>query len=739
MVGGRWLALGLAVSLGAERVGAQQQQGATGRVVAARQIVGTIRVDGRLDDIEWARTDSIVDFRQREPNEGEAATERTVVRIVREGDALVIAVRAGDREPSLLRATRLRRDADLDGDDNITLLIDSFHDRRSGFLFSTNPNGAMSDGQVSGPEDEDSNWNGIWMVATARDSAGWSAEFRIPLRTLRFGGGEGATFGFNVRRFISRKNEEVLWQSWGRAQGLLQLQNAGDLAGLGALTRARDIEVKPYVLARAVAPERDLLGASIAPASSSAKSGVDAKLALSPTLTADLTVNTDFAQVEADRQVINLSRFPLFFPEKREFFLESGSVFALGSQGEAQLFYSRRIGVLEGRAVPILGGARLYGKSGAWTLGLLDARTGGVEQANDAVVRVKRDLLDRGYVGAMMTHRSGPGVTGNESGAGFDANFPLVVRDKNLVPSFWLAGTRVPSIGNTHVAWKASLDYPNDLFDNYISVSRIDSLFTPTLGFVERPGTMEMSGQIRYRPRPPIPGVRRLEIKAPIPGWNIVANQSGSFTDSRTWETAEFEWRPLGGSLQSGDDFEVNVIRHFDAPTEEFDVFDDVTIAAGRYWFTRYQAQYSTSDNRPVSGEVDVEWGQYYDGHGTEVSLGGSWRGGGHFILGVDVNRPTGRVSTGSFTAMETAGRFEYAFNPRTSFLGFVQYNNEDRRADFNLRFHWIPKIGDDVYIVWNSGYSTDPDARYRFPSSRAISRPLNGALVVKAVHRFAP
>jgi hypothetical protein len=715
-----------------------QETGEPSRVLTVRRATGQLRIDGRLDEADWARADSVTDFRQREPEVGAAATERTVAKVLRDDDGLIIGIRAADREPALIRATQLRRDADLESDDYLTLLIDSFHDRRNGFLFATNPNGAMWDAQLVGTEGEDDNWNGIWTVATTRDEGGWAAEFRIPFRTLRFESGGGAAFGFNVRRFIRRKNEEVLWQAWGRQQGLRRLQYAGDLVGLGVLTRARDIELKPFVLARAYAPERDVDGMTTSPASSGAKVGLDAKLAVSPTLTADLTANTDFAQVEADRQVINLSRFPLFFPEKRDFFLESGGIFAFGSSSQSQLFYSRRIGVLDGREVPILGGARLYGRSGAWTLGLLDARTGGVDGANDAVLRVKRDVFERSYLGGMLTHRSGPGVDGTETGFGLDADFPFVVGDQNIQPAFWVAGTRDPGVSSTPIAWRASLDYPNDLFDNFVSLSRIDSAFNPALGFVRRAGLVQSTGTLRYRPRPRIPGIRQLELM-PIPAWNIVADYNGRITDSRTWQTAELEWRPFAGELRSGGDFEFNIQREFDAPPEDFEVFGDVTIPAGRYWFTRWQAQYSTSSARTLSGEIDASWGDYYDGRSTELQLAGTWRGGGHVILGAEVTRTSAALPTGSFIAVETAGRLEYAFNPRTSFLGFVQYNNEDRRADFNLRFHWIPTIGDDVYLVWNSGYTTDPDARFRFPSSRALTRPLNGALVIKAVHRFVP
>jgi hypothetical protein len=467
---------------------------------------------------------------------------------------------------------------------------------------------------------------------------------------------------------------------------------------------------------------------------------VDAKLALTPTLTADLTANTDFAQVEADRQVINLTRFPLFFPEKRDFFLESSGIFAFGAASRAQLFYSRRIGLdTLGEPVPILGGARVTGRAGAWTLGLLDARTGGRDQANDVVMRVKRDLLERSYVGAMFLDRTGPGVVGSQRAAGFDVDLPLVVHAYNIEPSFWIAGTQHSGVPGTPLAWRYGTDFPNDLFDNFVSLYRIDSAYAPPLGFVRRTGIWETTGHIDYMPRPGVLGVRQLDLQIPIPSWDIIANETSSprtLADSRSWQSAFFEWRFLGGSFQSGDQFEVNLQRYMDAPTETFEIFREVSVPAGRYWWTRPELQYQTSTGRPLSVGVVVNWGNFYDGRSTVIEMTSTWLGGGHVILGADATRTEASLPAGHFVATETAARLEYAFTTRSDFLAFVQFNNESRRVDFNLRFHWIPQIGDDVYVVWNSGYTTDVTAPHRFPSGRSLARPLNGALVVKAVHR---
>ena len=708
--------------------------------IRATAIPAAVTLDGRLDEPVWATADSIDDFRQREPLEGAPATERTVVKVARDAEALYIAVRCYDANMRAVRASQLRRDADLSSDDNLRLLIDSFNDRRSAFVFATNPRGARWDAQFSGVDDLNENWNGVWDVAVSRDSAGWTAEFRIPLLALRFRGGAHMQFGFNVRRFIRRKNEEDLWRSSGRAQGIYHLDNEGAISDLGDLRRPRDLELYPYALGRAVETQHDSVGGPTKDGYFSGKVGVDAKLGITPTLTADVTVNTDFAQVEADQQVINLTRFPFFFPEKREFFLESSSQFDLGTPGRVQLFYSRRVGLdTSGAPVPIVAGGRIYGRLGPWKLAMLDAQTGGADDANNAVVRVQHDLFDRSYIGAIGTMRAGPNGQGVERAGGLDIDLPLVVHGKNVEPKVWIAGSQRPGLSGTPLAWRISTDYPNDLFDSFVSLYRIDAGFAPPLGFVRRTGIWETTGHVDFMPRPGVLGIRQLDLTFPIPSWDVIANENGSLGRSSDWQNAWFEWRVLGGDLHSGDHFEVNLQRVMDAPTDTFEIFPGVVSPPGRYWWSRYELQYFMNAGRPLSLGAFANWGQFYGGHSTDLELSAAWRGGGHVIASIDLTRTTAQLPGGSFTAVLLANRLEYDFDPRTSLLAFVQYDNENRRVDFNVRFHWIPVIGDDVFVVWNSGYTTEPLSRFRFPDTRALSRPLNGALVVKVVHRLTP
>jgi hypothetical protein len=709
-----------------------------GPALAAQQSAGPIVA--RALDSGWAAADSVTDFRQRDPDEGAAATERTVVKVLHDHDALSIQVHAWDRDAAHVRATQLRRDADLSADDNITILIDSFHDRRGGFVFQTNPNGARWDAQITETDNVNQDWNGIWDVTVTRDSAGWTAVFRIPFRTLRFA--SGARFGFNVRRFIRRRNEEDLWRGWHRTEGLYQLLAEGELSGLDDVRQARDVEIKPYVLADAFQALHDSVGNRIGGAGVAGKVGVDAKVAVTPTMTADLTVNTDFAQVEVDSQVINLTRFPTFFPEKRDFFLESSGLFDFGSsEDKTLLFYSRRIGLTDsGVVVPILAGARLTGKAGPWAIGVLDTRTGGVDDANDAVIRIKHDLFDRSYVGAIFTDRSGSSVHGNDVAGGLDADFPLLIGQQNIEPKLWIAATQTPDTAGTRAAWQARVDFPNDLFDNNIAISRYDSGFAPSLGFIRRTDVWETDGHIDFMPRPHALGIRQFDFQ--IPSWDIYANHNGSLANARDWQNAQIQWQPVAGTLDNGDQFAVLIQRFMDAPPpppDTFNVFRNIVIPAGRYWWTQTAVQYQTSLGRSISLYAFASTGGFYNGHSTETDGSITWRSGGHLIVGAGLSRTEAGLPVGHFVAVQSSGRIEYAFTTRADFLGFAQYDDALERTDFDLRFHWSPVIGDDLYVVWNSGYTNDPLSRYRFPDWGVVQRPLTATFTVKYVHRIVP
>jgi hypothetical protein len=727
------------ILLAARSTAGAQQPTAESRIrahVVATMAAGTIRLDGRLDDPAWVRADSITVLRQREPREGEPGSERTVVFLLRDAKALYVGIRLYDHDPNAIVATQFRRDAERDVDDNAGIVIDSYDDQRTAFAFATNPNGMMWDAQFSGTDNENVDWNGIWDVATTRDSLGWTAEFRVPFRTLRFHDGRDVVFGFNVRRFIRRRNEADLWESWLRTQGIQNLQFEGDLVIEGELRRGIDAEIRPNGSITYALPQHDSAGTQTAASDLKFRAGVDAKFAVTPTMTADLTVNADFAEVESDEQVINLTRFPIIFPEKREFFLESSNLFTFGADLRNQLFYSRRIGLTDdGSAVPILAGARVYGDAGDWSLGALATRTGSPDDAVDAVIRVRRNVFARSYIGAIGTLRTGPGVLEPESAAGFDIDLPLRVHGENLEPKFWIAGTSVPGVPGTPLAWRAYIDYPNDIWDNFISLYRVQRGYDPVLGYVLRDGIHETNGHFNWMPRPASGSIRNFDFQ--LLSWDIIAGDSGSLTRTGDWGFAEFDVRPFGLQFQSGDQITFDLIRDLDAPADTFHVFPGGAIAPGSYWWTRGRVAAVFAPGRAVSGSVSVGAGGFYDGSATTVTASAVWRSGGRFQLGADAAVSDVRLPGGDFTAVQTAVRLEYDIGTRLSILGFIQHTNEAQRADFQLRVHWIPVIGDDVYVVWNSGYTTYRLAPWRFPAWDALSHQLNGALAIKVIHRI--
>ena len=386
----------------------------------------------------------------------------------------------------------------------------------------------------------------------------------------------------------------MLWRSWLRQQGLLFQETEGVLLLPGSLPRRPVLEGRPYVAGSVESRSRDLdsAGAYVvtAPGGASAKIGFDGKLAVAPTLTLDVTANTDFAQVEADRQVVNVSRFPVFFPEQRQFFLEAASLFDLGQTGRTQLFHSRRIGLDRGGGViPIVAGARLTGRLGHERLGLLAVRTGAsdavAEDALDLVGRVQHDVFSRGYVGAMGTWQGGPGPSGDRVAGGLDFAIPLLLHGQNLVPQGFVAVTRNAAGQPLASAWRLFLDYPNDWADDFLAISRIEAGFDPALGFVRQSGVQRATGAVSFRPRPHRWGVRRLEFK-PLE-FDVNWNLDGSLNN------ANYEVRPLGADFVNGAAFEFNLQHHDDVPSDSFEIFTGVEVPAGRYGWNRAELQFA--------------------------------------------------------------------------------------------------------------------------------------------------
>jgi hypothetical protein len=687
-----------------------------------------MRLDGALDEPAWATVDSVSDFTQRDPIEGRPASERTVVRLIGTGEGLWVGLWAYEAEPVEIRRAQLRRDAHFDSDDSFAVMIDAQRDRRSGFVFAVNPNGAMQDAEVLNFENENRDWDGVWDARARVTPWGWQAELFIPWQTLRYPAG-GATWGINFRRFVRHLNEEVLWRAWRRPEGLRFLEREGTLEGLRALPPRALAEFRPYVVGTARLTERDnaALGAAdsvTGRAGLSATAGFDIKLAPSPTLTLDLTANTDFAQAEADRQVVNLSRFPLFFPEQRTFFTEGAGIFDFGRARQTQLFYSRRIGLdTSGAAIPLHAGARLIGRIGSEQVGLLAVRTGGAQPATDVVARVKHDVLGRGYVGAMATMQQANGRPLSPAG-GADFNLPYIVNGQNLVLIGTFAAQRDSAGGNTASYTRFVVDYPNDNADIVARYDRVGAGFAPPLGFVSQSGINRYAGSLAFTPRPGRWNIRKLSYG--VESWNVVTNLDN------TLNNANIELRPLGIKFESGDEVEVNLQRNRDVPGEAFELFPGTVVGAGSYQWNRAEVQVQTSQARTVSAEVKASAGGFYDGHGTELQVALRAQYEPHLLTSVEYQVADFHRNVGAFTATTVRLRVDYAASPRLTTTFFGQYDNDSKRVAFNARARWTRAPGSDTYVVWNSAWPSGLTE-----GGIPWERPASGALIVKVVEYF--
>jgi hypothetical protein len=680
---------------------------------------GAIRVDGLLSEPAWRDATPISDFRQREPSEGSPATELTEVRVISDGDMLYVGVVAHDHQPERIVSRILARDkvmeAEFDGkpkfggDDAVAILFDPFHDHRNAFIFATNPNGAEFDALLTDEGKEfNVDWRGIWSVAAKRTPEGWSAEFAIPFRTLRYQS-DGGVWGFNVFRIIRRKNEEVLWRSWVRgSEGFARVSHAGHIVGLTDLPRpGANIDVKPYVLAGAN-QEHETSGTT---STGVGHVGADLKSEVRPGLVLDLSYNTDFAQVEVDDQQVNLTRFDLFFPEKREFFLENSGIFAFGSKGTFEAppflaFFSRRIGIHpDSGEVPLLGGGRLTGRLGGQTLGILSAMTAskyGDPRTAFNVARVKRDVRGAGYIGAMLVDRRNSDAANTVGGLDWSL-WPL---QKVNVQGF-VARTSTQGPGGDDLVWRVGADYQTSNMSASLSELQVGPDVKARAGFVTRTDVRRTQGNLRYVFRPKMFNLRRISMNMFD---DLVTNTRGERQD---WTVS------LGASpmWNTADNFAFFYTFGRSRVDEEFKLADTVRVPVGDYASDIVTLFGTSGPGRPIVFNVNADFRQQFGGTVRSLTAGASATPGMHLGFKLSYTRSdaslpvqvlSGTVYGGDFVAHLLSLRTTYAFTTRLSLNSLAQYNSLDRRVSTNVRLNYIFRPGSDIFLVLNEERGSD-------------------------------
>lgn len=684
------------------------------RVVRAERLTAneTIAIDGVPDEAAWRRVTPAADFVQREPATGDPASERTEVRILYDANRLILGVRLYDRDPDAILNNQMQRDESFESDDSFAWIIDSFLDGRTGYFFEINPAGAMGDGLLtsagSGGGDGgeiNRSWDGIWLARVRRTSVGWTAEIELPIRTLNFDP-RLKEWGINFRRIVRRKNEESLWSGFALNQGLIRLVNAGRIEGLQDLSQGLGLDIKPYVVGHVSSAP----GFARPAAQGDGGVGFDTFYNVTPALRLNVSVNTDFAETEVDERRVNLTRFPLFFEEKRDFFLEGSSYFDFGRvPGETIVpFFSRQIGRdARGQAQRIDAGAKLTGRTGAFDVGLLQVRTAAdddQEQIGEdfSVVRVRRRMFTQSYVGALYTRRA-TRVSGDEdlhtAGVDLALNTATFRGNKNLeFSAFYVWNTNQEDDPGGSSGYGALFSYPNDPWTARFSTLQLEPGYDPAVGFVRRRGYRQYSPEIEWSPR--------LENHRWIRGLEFSIEGDVQTDMGNQLLTRELELTALQVNTHDGGRYQFIVSPQYERLDEDFEISDGVVLPIGSvYRFTRYQLEAETSGHRVVSVAPEFTWGEFYSGTRTELALRVDVRPRRGIVASFEAERNHLDLAEGSFTADVYRLSADTQFSPWISLANNLQYDTVSRLLGWQVRFRWIRRPGNDFYLVYTHNW----------------------------------
>ena len=725
------------------------REGGQATMRAIRLLAG-IRVDGQLDEPVYDAVPPVSDFIQQLPDEGAAATERTEAWVMFDDENFYVAGRCWDSAPpSEWTATEMRRDAfNMLNNDLFGFLIDTFYDRRNALLFYANPAGGFVDQAITNEGNPNRDWNPVWDVKTGRFDGGWTIEMVVPFKSLRYRPDRDQVWGIQIRRTVIRKNEwayltliPISAAGFGGRGGVFRVSAAGTLVGLETPPVSNHLEIKPYAIGGMTTdvnapPDQGTRHGGL---------GVDLKYGVTRNLTADFTVNTDFAQVEVDEQQVNLTRFNLFFPEKREFFLEGRGIFdfargsfrtarslrqgsVLGTGDAPTLFYSRRIGLEDRQVVPILGGGRLTGKVGAFDVGALNIQTddemvSGTPGTNFTVLRVKRDLLRRSSIGALLTSRSvSLDGAGSNQAYGADANFSFFDSVNFLG---YYARTRTTGVTGRDASYQARFDYGADRYGFELDHLLVEDNFRPDMGFLRRDNFRRTSVSGRFSPRPQsIESIRQFVLEASLDRF---------LTADAGWLETRQQQVALQTELENSDQFGVRLSDSHELLQKPFRPSGGgVTIPVGDYDFTDVRLTYALGPQRLLNGRVEVATGGYFDGKLTSIDLS---RGRVDLSprLSVEPSLSFNWIDLpgGSFRTDLVRGRLNYTFSPRMFVSSLFQYNSTSRTLGTNLRLRWEYSPGSELFVVFTEEQDVDPLRPDRYAELR------NRGFVVKVTRLF--
>ncbi len=668
-------------------------------------------IDGDVaGDPAWTSAMPITNFWQEQPDEGQPASEKTEVRVIFTADTLYVGVQLFDSDPSGIIVSDARRDAPLDDTDSFQMIVDTYRDRQNGFVFGTNPAGIEYDGQVTNEGQGGGglgfgrmqsggsgsgfniNWDGAWTVRAKITDQGWAAEFAIPFRTLRYPAATEQTWGINFQRNIRRKNERAYWAPIPRQFNLYRLSLAGTLGGVQT-PALRNLRITPYALGNA-------LESGVRPVDSAVlgEVGGDLKYSLTPSLTLDATVNTDFAQVEVDDQQVNLDRFPLFFPEKRPFFLENAGFFSFGNPGEVDLFFSRRIGIGgAGQSIPIMGGGRVSGKAGRFNVGVLNMQTDDYQDTlagtNFSVARVSRDLPNRSSIGAIFTNRLAIGDLAPNAAAartyGIDGKWGIGA--STMVTGF-VAKTDTEGVTTGDHAFNLRSQTNRPKWDLDLGYREVGAGFDPQVGFLSRKGYRKPDARIgtRFRPKDFI-GIQELRPHANFRGfWGLDGFQETGYLHlDNHWQFRD------STEIHTG----MNLTR--EGVRRAFEIYPGIVVPPGTYDHAEAQLVGMTNQGAPFSVSMRATIGGFFGGDRVGLNPSVRMRVGDALTADVSYQRNDVRLPRGDFVTNLVRARVSYSFSSRVFTQALVQYNDRADLWSMNFRFGWLQAANTGLFVVY--------------------------------------
>lgn len=689
-----------------------------GREVFAQHTNDPITVDGILDEPVWMDAVPATDFIQREPNQGQKATEKTEIRVLYDDEAIYFGVWAYDREPEKLIINHLEQDFSHQDDDGVSFYIDTFNDDRNSYGFYINPVGAKREMQsVDEGKFQIFEWEDVWDVKTQITEEGWFAEVRIPFKSLRFSKERVQIWGINFQRRIRRRNEQSFWGPMPRRFTAFMMSYAGDLKGLEDIPREPNFKLKPFMTSRFNKFEGDDFDTEV-------DVGLDLKYSVTSGLTLDGTLNTDFSQVEVDVQQINLTRFSLFFPEKRDFFLENAGIFSFGQTSfrgnqanEFIPFFSRRIGLSnDGQPIPILGGARLTGRTGQYSLGFLNMQTleDGPEPANNfTVARVKRNILNQSELGGIFINRQS-NLSGDYNRTyGVDANFRFW---QNLRIISFLAATKTPGLENDDLASRLWVEWRTNTWEARTGFFDIGENFNAEVGFVPRTDIRKYDNSAGWRHRPrSISWIREF--------FPNVRNRYITDRDNRlVTRITEFKFQT---NFQNGGSFQIGKSFRFERLDDPFFIRGQIEISPGDYDFDRWFVAFNSNRSALISGDVRFETGDFWNGTSKGARFSLTVKPHYKFSASAQLQWDRLRLQGGNLTTRLFNTRIEYRFSTKMFLSGLIQYNSDRRQVSSNIRFNFIHRPLSDIFLVYNEERSVEQRG------------PVNKSLTFKYTHMF--